>query len=553
MPSSDVPPSPSEPVIGSLGTTFVDKLKASQPGKSDEALVMETLRSAPADQLKLALNASTAKERNLLFNIIPADQLKSIIGSLPASLLAPAAPPAPTPSPAGGPPASILQTTYANVPYPPAETDPNWSEKISNGSTIGVTSPPPWEWVSVYDPKLEKEGSLNNPMVGLTGWVVAADPPVSTADVWFVHPFGNDFQFFIVPDPQYENLLAASNTGVTPGTGAKDADFFEAATVAQGGTPNRKGLGLPAPKGVIGVETDNRLVPTSFQNLVKDGARIATFGRWIVDCGHDDFHSEIHAPLLMAVATTAEAPAGAQGASEMTTVQIMSRPYTVSQQFAEGNFVDHLLAEVAKVEMTFFGVPFSFRVESHPTVFTTPYDGRPYVKLLVQPPPRKRVSPITLPQRLMVSFHFTHRAGVAVQVFDAGNGAVGVIIVLGDLNPAKLPPKNDLSVSWDELGGKYAEYIELLQVANILTLGTASSIVLNRGILTDLYDAPSASSPLDNQNIAAPVWIDQLPPGAGLSEDDAQPFPIYGWLNVWWQDQQLSVSGLHPPSPASAT
>jgi len=24
-----------------------------------------------------------------------------------------------------------------------------------------------------------------------------------------------------------------------------------------------------------------------------------------------------------------------------------------------------------------------------------------------------------------------------------------------------------------------------------------------------------------------------------LSEDDSQPFPIYGWLNVWWQDRQV--------------
>ena len=76
--------------------------------------------------------------------------------------------------------------------YPPAETDPNWAEKISNGSTLGITSPPPWEWVSVYDARFEKEGSLNNPMVGLTGWVV--DPALSQGDVWFVHPFGFDFE-----------------------------------------------------------------------------------------------------------------------------------------------------------------------------------------------------------------------------------------------------------------------------------------------------------------------------------------------------------------------
>lgn len=66
---------------------------------------------------------------------------------------------------------------------------------------------------------------------------------------------------------------------------------------------------------------------------------------------------------------------------------------------------------------------------------------------------------------------------------------------------------------------------EVTPAADILTLDIASAIILNRGILTDRYDAPSASSPLDNQNIAAPVGIDQLHPGVGFSEDDGQPFP----------------------------
>lgn len=533
------PPARTPPVAGAFGDGFLQKLKSARPGTSDGALIMETLRSIPPDQLKAALAKATPEEHTLFFSVIPGDQITSIIGTLPVGVFAPPEPPAPAPAPAGGPPASILQTTYENVPYAPAQNDPDWAQKISNGSTIGITSPPPAEWVSVYDARFEKEGSLNNPMVGMAGWVV--DPAISGADVWFVHPFDRDFEFYIAPDPQYEGLLGASNTGVTPGTGKVDTDFDHANHTAH------DLLKLPAPKGVIGVETDQRLVPPSFQNLIKNGARIAAFGRWIVDCGHDDFHTEIHPPLLMAVATPAPPPAGAQGASEMTSVQIISRPYTVSQQFAEGNFIDHLLAEVAKVETTILGIPFSTRVEAHPTVFTTPYEGRPYIELLIQPPPRKHVNPALPPQRLMVSFHFTHRTGVAAQVFDAGNGTVGVIIVLGDLNPAPLPPKRDLTVQWSELGSKYSYVIDALEIANILTLDIASAYILNRGILTDIYDAPAASSPLDNQNVAAPADIGQLPPGAGLSEDDRQPFPIYGWVNVWWQEEQLVIKPTEPP------
>jgi hypothetical protein len=529
------------PVAGPFGKAYLENLKRATPGAPAGSAVMETLRGVPAAQLNAALAKGTPKERSLLFNAIPADQIVSVLGSLPANVLAPSKPlaPAPPPAPTGGPPASILMTTYENVVYPPAQKDPLWAQKISNGSTLGVTSPPPWEWVSVYDPRFEKEGSLNNPMVGLTGWAV--HPELSQGDVWFVHPFGFDYEFYIVPDPQYEGLLAASNTGVTPGTGAVDSDYHAANASAHA-------IGLTAPKGVLGIETDQGLVPQSFRNLVTDGTRVATFGRWIVDCGHDDFHSEIHAPLLMAVAKPEPPPVGRVGAGQMTHVEIMSRPYTVSQKFGEGNFIDHLLAEVAKVETTIFGIPMSTRVEAHPTIFQTPYDGRPFVKLLVEPPPAMHRGPVinVRPQTLRVSYHFTHRAGVAVQVFNAGNGAVGIIIVLGDLNPAPLPPKHDLTVQWSQLGDKYSYVIDALQIADILTLDIASAFILNRGILTDIYDPPSASSPLDNQNVAASVAADQLQPWAGLSEDDNQPFPIYGWLNVWWEDDSVIATTMTP-------
>lgn len=534
-PPKKVPPAP-----GPIGRTLFENLKKAPPGRSDSAIIMETLRSVPVDQLKAAATKAPPKERNQLFSVLPGDQIKAIVGSLPPSVLAPAAPPPPPPSPKGGPPSTILQTTYENVPYPPAQKDPDWAQKISGGATIGVTSPPPWEWVSVYDHNREKEGSLNNPAVGLTGWVVAEDPPLSTADVWFVHPFDFDFEYYIVPDPQYEGLLGAHNTGRDSTGKVTDAGYDKATQHA------RSVFGLPAAKGVLGVETDQELVPSSFQQRVADGARIATFGRWIVDCGHEDFHTEIHPPLLIAVATPTAPPAGVHGASEMTHVEIISRPYTVSQKWEEGNFVDHLLAEVGKVEDTFLDIPASTRVEAHPTVFTTPYEGRPFIKLLVKPPvPRSHLG--VTPQRLTVNFHFTHRTGVAMQVFDAGNDTVGLIMVLGDLNPAKLPPKRDLTVQWSELGSEYSWVIDALQIVDILTLDIASAIILNRGILTDRYDAPVASSPLDNQNVAAAVGIDQLQPGVGFSEDDGQPFPIYGWLNVYWQE----VAIVAEPSPAA--
>jgi len=311
-PNGRIPPTvaPRKPVNGVLGDTLLQRLKAAPAGAADNEIIIETVRSLPAEQLRAALTNVTPEEHNLLFNALPADQIKSLLAAQPVSVLAPAAPPPEAPAPTAGPSASILTTTYENIPYPPAQSDANWSQKISDGSTIGITSPPPWEWVSVYDQAFEKEGSLNNPMVGLTGWAVA--PDISGADVWFVHPLGKeapggtwtgDWEFFIVPDPQYEGLLGSSNTGVTPGTGKVDSEYHNANEAATK-------IGLTAPKGVLGVEIDQGLVPESFQASVTEGTRVAAFGRWIVDCGHPDFHTEIHSPLVMAAATVGSAPVG---------------------------------------------------------------------------------------------------------------------------------------------------------------------------------------------------------------------------------------------------
>jgi hypothetical protein len=561
--AGQIPPTiaPRKPVDGPLSAALLKDVKANPSPADDEARILAAVKSLSADDLRAALTAATPQEHNLLFNALPGDAIQGVLSAQPVSVLAPAAPPPAVPAPTGGPPASILTTTFENVPYPAAAADPNWSQTFSSGSTIGITSPPPWEWVSVYDQTFEKEGSLNNPMVGLTGWVVSepdisgADNPGQLGDVPFVHPFGaldsggnwtGDWEFYIAPDPQYEGLLASSNTGVNPTSGAKDGDFSAANTAAHN-------IGLTAPKGVLGVETDQGLVPEAFRSFLTAGTRVAAFGRWIVDCGHDDFHTEIHAPLMLAAAKVAPPPAGRQGASEMTTVQLVSRPYTVSQRFDEGNFIDHLLTEVAKVEWTTFGIPHSWRVEAHPTVFTTPYQGRPYVKLLIQPPPPPRiVSPIITPRKLMVSFHMTHRTGVAAEVYDAGNGTVGLVLVFGDLNPATLPPKHDLTIQWSQLGDKYSYIIDLLQIADILTLDILPAVVLNRGILTDRYDPPQASSRLDNQNVVTPTPIDKLATGVGFSEDDDQPFPVYGWINVWWETENLVTEPIPTRAPAQA-
>jgi hypothetical protein len=129
--------------------------------------------------------------------------------------------------------------------------------------------------------------------------------------------------------------------------------------------------GLPS---LLGVEMDGGLIPRQFNDLarggVEQGDRMAVFGRWIVDCGHQvpitscdgtDLHKGITASLVAPVALDAR---------EFTRVLFTSRPYLVSQRFTtdtgkiyddaasdDGPFSPHMIREVVKAHETLLRIP----------------------------------------------------------------------------------------------------------------------------------------------------------------------------------------------------
>src|SRR5215472_7954762 len=83
-------------------------------------------------------------------------------------------------------------------------SNPGWSGNVVQGKTFDGTSAHKFEWVSVLNPGTEQDDQ-----VGLTG--TAVKPDDSQFDIPFTHPFGNDFEFTIAPDPAYDGLLATAN------------------------------------------------------------------------------------------------------------------------------------------------------------------------------------------------------------------------------------------------------------------------------------------------------------------------------------------------------
>lgn len=406
-------------------------------------------------------------------------------------------------------PESILTSSFNNPSF--GTSNPNWASDLVSGKTYPRDCPN--EWVQVLHPGTDYPGGdYDIDLVGLSGWAI--HPELSGSDVWFSHPFGKDWEFYVAPDPQYASLLAASNK-------VSNDSYFQTAR------NDAANLGLSVP-GVLGVEMEQPLIPEQYR--AQEGDRVAVFGRWIVDAGHNDFHSEIHPPLLL---VTARVPQ-----KDMTTTRIISRPYLVAQTY-EGDgktFFEHMKSEVEKVEI----VVLSSQLEARPKFTPKPFSGNHLITFTVKPPTPPE-SPL---DRLMVSFHFTVRHGVTVQVTgDSGSVLVAIQMNEAAYIPASLPTKHDISISLAEIRNsdatantdiKWADFLNALFDLYALTIENLG------GVATDSYEPPQASSVHDSE--ITKVWASDLPVNTPFSIDDNQPYPIYGFLNVEWEKPQVVTS-----------
>jgi hypothetical protein len=267
---------------GLFGRQFQRNLKRALPGSTDSEIILKTIRSLPAEKVRDALTAAGPNDLAHVFQAVPDELVRRLIDGIPSPVIGPAKepPPPPPPAPPGGPPADILTTSYLNVPAELTYQHPtDWNKKLTDGNTLhDWPGADVYEWPPVYDPgcAFEMEGGLENPAVGLTGWAIPQIDPknpsdtssLSQGDVWFTHPWWYDWEFYIASDPAYEGLLAPDGASAGP-----DDDYKTATESAH------DGLKLPAPHGVLGVETDQDLFPEPFRQNVRLGTRIATCGR----------------------------------------------------------------------------------------------------------------------------------------------------------------------------------------------------------------------------------------------------------------------------------
>jgi hypothetical protein len=497
-------------------------------------VIENVIAHTPAPERAAAQNAAAAQIRLL------GEQQEEASAALQACLAAL------QPQRVAGPqPREILQINFTTPNFGGNGTGNDWATAIAGGEFPKHQG---FEWKQVMDTNDEYDLTP----AGASGWA-SYYQELASNDTIGLHPFGVDWEFALVLDPDYLNLVSFGNTALNSGnTATPDGPKI---------LVDLPPLGIPAADiqnavkfGLFGVEWDNQLVPIGFKNEFHEGDRVAVFGRWIVDTGHPDCHTEIHPPLLLASACVYRAPSGA----EFTRALITSRPYLVGQLFAkgtstediynddsadDGHFLGHLINEVAKAEIPvpIFG---SLQVEAHPKIKQFPFKGVHLFEMIVSAPPPATISPVRQQlanQRLVVSFHFTHRAGCSVQVVPNDANSIKVLFVMNDTGytPPALPTRNDVTYSLSQLKDAIgpSDLDDALglgaAILNILS-DPAGALVLSRGLVTDQYATldPVDFTRTNLTGTAVNVSGTSIPAGVGITQDDTQPFPITGWIEV---------------------
>jgi hypothetical protein len=465
--------------------------------------IKKSIAEMPAPERAAAQHAAQAR-LNLLGSQIFSEQAAL------AKCLAAAAPPPPPPIKVQ--PQDILITTNVNPPFNTAS--PTWAKDLVGGKTFlsGLTGSAEFEWTQV----LNTAGEFDDDFVGLSGWVISPDQ--SDADNPFLHPFGFDWEFFIAPDAQYQSLAAPSDNNL----------YVAALALAQ-----QSGLQV---QHLLGMEVDGNLVPDAWR--LQDGDRVAVWGRWIVDTGHPDFHTEIHPPALLVGARSikpASTGVSVLNAQAETFCTIIGRPFLVSQVFSDGHGLeDHLLEEVAKVK----GFA-SLRLEAHPVIFPKPFRGVHLMSFSLRAPQNA----VAVVQELSVSVNFVTRTGVVIEVAVNGTDGVTVFISMNEVQykPPTLPQKSQESITISklkELNPSAGSIYEDVIFASILTPGNPLAPLIEvEGILTDTYAAP-----LPPGHASTTFLLSSIPNPTPVLVDDNQPFPIVGTISLKWVPKPIVIA-----------
>ena len=332
------------------------------------------------------------------------------------------------------------------------------------------------------------------------------------ADLPFTHPFGNDMTFDITPDAPFADMPQVVGEGEPEGGPAGTLHWeIERGLIPHGGPGTDDFLEGFAPQ---------------------DGDRIATYGRWIVDCGHNDYHTELHPPVFVAVghqdgqATVAHAWYVPYYFSQLYNPDpIFSNQLRDASRFEDENtktFPRYLVAELLRVGHLGPEGPLCChdRIETHALV--TANTASPVDWWVCAPGSKPGGS------HLSVSYGITARPGVTISVTQRDD--MGCASFHAEIGPDYLPLdpiRKTCEIEWDSLNEQAQGALgdPTLDVRELIEAQVPPSFVagVEQNPLIDCYDPLQVSAPGESgkdQSIST------------VSTD--QPYPFYGTITVAW-------------------
>jgi len=227
-------------------------------------------------------------------------------------------------------------TLAANGPIPPVPTNPLEQVKEVCGSETAVYGSELLSGTSPSQIKVKNEWAdiVAGKDMMVSGKITHVE--FSGGDLSFDHPFSTDFTFDVRLDEPYWPLARELGPGASEGGGEHELHMELEVGQLLHALPQRKGPAEGEPWGLLPSEQTEPPTPTldmqAHENLEAayiphEGDRIAVRGRWIIDCGHNDFHSELHPITFMAFG---------HAVGSKTVVHVLSNPYRVTQLYGFG-------------------------------------------------------------------------------------------------------------------------------------------------------------------------------------------------------------------------
>ncbi len=353
-------------------------------------------------------------------------------------------------------------------------------------------------------------------------------PNVGNVDVPFDHPYGGDTSFDMTLAPAFEGLdQGFAIPGHSSWPKGKIHDEIQAGLI-----PHISGTDQITPG-----ESWPNFATTDQQNIVpgftpQNGDQAAVMGSWVTDCGHRDFHPELHSVNFMAYghrtgnATLAHAFYSPYEVSQLYNPNLslsgeVTNPSTLASQSTQ-DILHYIVTAIVRLATG------KDQAATLPQVLV-PFTSSPAPWSVCAPPGTSGTS-------LKVSYDFSVRSGVSISV--SPDSSTGCALVTSKLTsvykPANAPGQMECPTDWSWLD------------ANAIGNGGVGQVSIPQLILKQVQKiSPTLAASLASK-VNSPVLSNCYPPltVSGLASTTSsvqkivtvsnQVLPLAGWIRVSW-------------------